>query len=61
MPETGLTTGVSMTPKREDHLKENEKHAQRSLEQLSRRWPTNPGVYFVLLVTLLLIILFLAF
>ncbi len=61
MPGIGLTTGASMTPKREDHLKGNEEHAQGSLEQLSRRWPTNPNVYYVLLIILPLIVLFLTF
>ena len=49
-----------MAPKREDHLREEEKHAERSLDHLRRRWPTNSNVYYVLLIVVLLIVLFLA-
>ena len=36
-------------------------HARRSLDQLGRRWPTDPNVYYVLLVIVLVIVLILAF
>lgn len=50
-----------MAAKREDHLGENEAQERRSLEHLSRRWPANANVFYVLLVAVLVIILFLAF
>ena len=50
-----------MSPKREDHLQEGEWHARRGLEHLSRKWPSSPNVYFVLLVVVLIIVLMLAY
>jgi hypothetical protein len=44
--------------RRKGHL---QGHARRSLDQLGRRWPTDPNVYYVLLVIVLVIVLILAF
>lgn len=61
MPQVPIEAGATMAPKREDHLKENEEHAKRSLEHMGRRWPTNPNVYYVLPAVVLIVVLFPAF
>ena len=35
--------------KREDYQKAQEQKAQQALDHLARRWPTQPSVYYVLL------------
>ena len=50
-----------LEPRREGRLQGHEEHARRSLDQLGRRWPTDPNVYYVLLVIVLVIVLILAF
>lgn len=50
-----------MVAKREDHLGENEETERRTLDHLSRRWPVNANVFYVLLLVVLVIILLLAF
>lgn len=50
-----------MAEKREDHLRADEEQARRSLDAHSRRWPTNPTVFYALLVVVLVVIALMAF
>lgn len=50
-----------MTRKRVHYPHGEEHNARRRLEQLGRRWPTNPNVCFVLLAALLIVALMLAY
>lgn len=49
-----------MSEKREGFLGKQEAQAQRSLENLTRRWPTNPNTFYSLLIAVLLVILLIA-
>ncbi len=48
-----------MSRKRETHLEAEETQAKRQLEDLRRRWPSDPKVILVFLVIALLIVLLL--
>jgi len=50
-----------MNKKREEFLEGREQQAKRALQDLSRRWSTNPNVYYVLLMIALLAILVLVY
>ena len=49
-----------MTTMREDHLRDHEARARRTLEHHARRWPTNPNVFHALLVVMLVVIALIA-
>lgn len=49
-----------MAERREDHHEADEARARRDLETLGRRWSSNPNVYYVLLLVVLVFILAIA-
>lgn len=49
-----------MTGKREDHREGEERLAKSTLEHQTRRWPTSPNVFYVLLIVALILVLLLA-